>query len=238
MASVALLGSTGMVGSHILSTLLANPSVARVDTISRRTPPIAASALQAKLTTFVDGDTSRWAAQVAALAPPPSILFSALGTTRAAAGGFENQYKLDHDLNLELARAARDTGTRVYVLISSSGANPSSVIPYVRMKGELEEAVKALGFEHTIILRPGLIAGQREESRPAEAVLRFVAGIAGKVHSSLKDGWAQDADVIAKAAVNAGLKALEGDIPAGSEKVWFLHGSDIIRLGQKEWKNS
>ncbi|KAL1986568.1 hypothetical protein VTN96DRAFT_6146 [Rasamsonia emersonii] len=238
MANISLIGSTGMVGSHILSTLLGHPSVARVDSISRRTPPIAASAPQAKLTTFVDGDTSRWAAQVAALAPPPSIFMSALGTTRAAAGGFENQYKLDHDLNLELARAARDAGARVYVLISSSGANPSSVIPYSRMKGELEEAVKGLGFEHTVILRPGLIAGQREESRPAEAVFRFVAGVAGKVHSSLKNGWAQDADVIARAAVSAGLKALDGDVPAGSEKVWVLHGADIIRLGQTEWKNS
>jgi uncharacterized protein YbjT (DUF2867 family) len=195
---------------------------------------VAASAPQAKLTTFVEGDTSRWAAQVAALAPPPSIFFSSLGTTKGAAGGFENQYKLDHDLNLELARAARDAGSRVYVLISSSGANATSMIPYTRMKGELEEAVKGLGFEHTVILRPGLIAGQREESRPAEAVLRFFAGFAGKLHSSLKDSWAQEADVIGKAAVNAGLKALDGDVPQGSEKVWLLHGADIIRLGQKK----
>lgn len=100
------------------------------------------------------------------------------------------------------------------------------------MKGEIEEDVKALGFEHVVILRPGLIAGEREESRPAEAVLRFVAGTLGKVHSSLKDGWAQEAEVIGKAAVNAGLKALEGNVPQGSEKVWILYGADIIREGK------
>lgn len=102
------------------------------------------------------------------------------------------------------------------------------------MKGECEEQVKNLGFERTVILRPGVIVGPREESRPGEAVARFLATAIGKVHSSLKDPWAQDADVIAKAAVKAGLKALAGDVPTGSEKVWVLSQSDIIRLGRTE----
>ncbi|KAL3465960.1 hypothetical protein BJX64DRAFT_251348 [Aspergillus heterothallicus] len=232
MANVALLGSTGMVGTHILNSLLANSSVARVDTISRRTPQAAAAA-QSKLTTFVSDDTSKWASQLSSLTPTPSIFISSFATTRAAAGGFENQYKIEHDLNVELAKAARDAGTKVYVLISSSGASPTSNFAYPKMKGEIEEHVKALGFERTVILRPGLIAGQREESRPLEAAARFVAGAFGKLHSSLKDGWAQEADVIGKAAVNAGLKALIGDVPAGSEKVWILHGSDIIQHGKE-----
>ena len=39
--------------------------------------------------------------------------------------------------------------------------------------------------------------------------------------------------MIARAAVNAGLKALEGDVPAGSEKVWSIDGSQIIALGKE-----
>lgn len=162
------------------------------------------------------------------------MFISSFATTKAAAGGFENQHKIEHGLNVEMARAARDAGTKVYVLISSSGANKSSSIPYTRMKGEIEEDIKALGFERMVILRPGIIAGQREESRPLEAVVRFVAGNVGKLHSGLKDPWAQEADVIGEAAVNAGLKALEGDVPTGSEKVWTLYGSDIIKYGKKQ----
>lgn len=139
---------------------------------------------------------------------------------------------MEHGLNVEMARAARDAGTRVMVLISSAGASKDANMAYARMKGEIEEDVKALGFERTVILRPGLIAGTREESRPLEAAARFVAGWAGKVHAGLKNGWAQDADVIGKAAVNAGVKALEGDVPVGSEKVWVLMGSDILREGK------
>ncbi|KAJ6108123.1 hypothetical protein N7523_009446 [Penicillium sp. IBT 18751x] len=233
MANVALIGSTGMVGSHILTSLLSNNAVNRVDTISRRTPQAATAAPQTKLTTYVSDDTSTWAAQLSALAPTPEIFMSSFGTTRANAGGFENQYKIEHGLNVELARAAHDAGSKVCVLISSSGANKASNIPYSRMKGEIEEDVKALGFERTVILRPGLIAGTREESRPLEAGIRFIAGWAGKLHSSLKDGWAQEADVIGKAAVIAGLKALKGDVPAGSEKVWTIEGKSIIALAEE-----
>jgi len=229
MANAALVGCTGLVGSNILSTLLASPAIARVDTISRRHPAAADPSPPVKLTTVVDEDTDRWATRITALSPPPSILFSALGTTSGAAGGVENQYKLDHDVNLELARAARNTGTRIYVLISSAGANKSSRFSYMKMKGELEEDAKALDFEHTIILQPGAIAGKREKSRPIEAALTFVAGIVGKVHSALKDPWTQDADIIAKAAVNAALKAADGEIP---DKVWTLGGSDILKLGR------
>ncbi|KAL2870310.1 uncharacterized protein BJX67DRAFT_378296 [Aspergillus lucknowensis] len=232
MANVALIGSTGMVGSHILNSLLTNNAVSRVDTISRRTPQAASSAPRAKLTSFVSDDTSKWASQLSALTPTPSIFISSLATTRAAAGGFENQYKIEHGLNVELAKAAREAGTQVYVLISSSGANTKSNFAYMRLKGEIEEDVKALGFEKTLILRPGLIAGQREEGRPAEAAVRFIASALGKVHPSLKDGWAQEADVIGKAAVNAGLKALNGEAPAGSD-VWILHGNDIIQYGSE-----
>lgn len=43
----------------------------------------------------------------------------------------------------------------------------------------------------------------------------------------------QDADAIAKAAVSAGTKALEGTAP---EKVWILGQSDVVKFGRTEWK--
>lgn len=206
--------------------MLASPQVTHVDILARRNPP-SASSLPAKLTAFVDADTSKWAPHYRSLSPPPSIIFSALATTRAAAGGFENQYKIEHGLNVEMAKAAREAGSRVYVLISSGSASTSSMFAYTKMKGQIEEDIRALDFEHTVILRPGLIAGQREESRPAEALFRKIAGLLGSISSPiLKDGWAQEADVIAQAAVNAGLKALKGEAPG---KVWEINGREIIR---------
>jgi hypothetical protein len=102
---------------------------------------------------------------------------------------------------------------------------------YSKMKGELEEAVKALDFEHTVILRPGLLVGDRQESRPAEFVVRKIAGFAGALSNGLKDFWAQDDEVVGKAAVSAGLKALKGEGP----KVSIVGQSDVVRLGRTEW---
>ena len=122
---------------------------------------------------------------------------------------------------------------KIYVLISVAGMSKTSPFAYSRMKAELEEAVTELGFEHTIILKPGLIVGTREDSRPPEAVLRGIAKLMGAVSGGyLKDWWAQDAEVIGRAAVSAGSKALEG----GAPKVWDIAQSEIVKLGRTEWK--
>lgn len=181
----------------------------------------------------MEKDTSKWGPHISSLSPTPSVLFCALATTRGAAGGFENQYKLEHDLNIELAKAAKQAGTKTYVLISSGGATTQSHFAYMRMKGEIEEHIKEIGFDHTIIVRPGLIVGHREESRMFEGVMRGIATGLGKLHPSLKDSWAQDADAIAKAAVSAAIKVEKGEV---KDKVWVLGQSDIVQLGVKEWK--
>lgn len=144
----------------------------------------------------------------------------------------ENQRKIDYDLNLELAQAAKASGVKVYVLISSGGANAHSNFAYPKMKGELEDSVKALGFDHAIILRPGLIVGTREGSRPAEFALRKVANFAGIFGHGFKDFWAQDSDIIARAAVSAGLKALEDN---SAPKVWEIGQAEIVKLGRTDW---
>jgi uncharacterized protein YbjT (DUF2867 family) len=103
---------------------------------------------------------------------------------------------------------------------------------YLKMKGELEDAVTALDFERTVIVRPGLIVGTREDSRPPEAALRKLANFMGAISGgALKDFWAQDALVIARAAVSAALQAEERN-----ERVWIVGQSDVLRLGRTEWK--
>ncbi|KAL1610584.1 Protein fmp52, mitochondrial [Paraconiothyrium brasiliense] len=227
MTTVALAGTTGLVGSHILSTLLAHPSVSSVYAYARRAPPNPTAS--PKLFHIPNAETDQWPSQFPK-EPNPRIFFSGLGTTRGAAGSVEAQRKIDVDLNLALARAAKDVGVECYVLISSGGANSSSMMAYPKMKGELEDKVKELGFKHTVILRPGLIQGAREDSRPAEAVVRSLAGWMRKVSPKLTDFWVNDAGVIGKAAVVAGLKCVEGQREAG---VWEIGQSEIEKLGRE-----
>jgi len=229
MSSAVVAGSTGLVGSNILTTLISHPTFASISAFSRRKLPTESP----KVSSLESTDSETWPTLYPKSVPP--VFFSALGTTRAQAGGLANQRKIDLDLNLALAKAAKEAGTETYVLISSGGASSTSRLPYAAMKGELEDAVEALGFKHCVILRPGLIVGNREDSRPPEFIFRKIANTFGAVSGGkLKDFWAQDADVIARAAVNAGLQCIEGK--KKEDGLWLLGQADIVRLGRTEWK--
>lgn len=206
-------------------------AISPVTTFTRR-PLDHVSDPASRLRTLTSSNTQSWGSDYPS--PGPSVLFSALGTTRAQAGSFQKQREVDFDLNVAMARAAKNAGTKVYVLISSAGVSKTSMLPYSKLKAELDEAVSDLGFDKTVLVKPGLIVGQRADRRTAEAVLRTVAKLGGKISEPwLKDWWAQDAHVIARAAVKAGQLALEGKAPEG--KVWILSQADIRRLGRDEW---
>lgn len=229
-SSSTIIGSTGLVGSHILSTLLAADIYKPVNTITRRAPKATSPSLNA----IVDADTTKWAPALKGLSPTSAVVFSALGTTRAAAGGIANQWKIDHDLNVELAKAAKEAGAKTFVFISSGGTRglPFSMSPYAKMKNGVEDTIKELDFEHGIILKPGMILGDREEKRAAEGLLQgFVHGV-GKLSAGVQNAIGQEADVIAKAAIRAAQLAAEGKAPS---KYWVIEGSDIVRMGKTEW---
>ncbi|KAF2847452.1 NAD dependent epimerase/dehydratase family protein-like protein [Plenodomus tracheiphilus IPT5] len=227
MTTAALAGSTGLVGSNILAQLLAHPSFASVYAYARRELPNPTAST--KLNPITSTETSIWPS----LFPremKPRVFFSGLGTTKAAAGSLEAQRKIDLDLNLELARAAQEAGADTYVLISSANASSKSSFAYPKMRGELEDAVQLLGFKHTVILQPGLIVGDRNESRPAEAAVRTLAKGLRSLTPALTNFWAQDASVIARAAVSAGVMCVEGKKEEG---VWIVGQGDITRLGKE-----
>ena len=156
-----------------------------------------------------------------------------MGTTRGQVGSFEAQRKIDYDLNLAMARSAHAGGIKVVVILSSAGTSASSPMPYAKMKVQLEDAVKTIGFPHVVIVRPGLLVGGRQDSRPGEYFIRSVARGLGAISKGLTDFWAQDALEVARAIVAATQQCVEGKRPEG---VWTLQQADVVRLGRKEWK--
>lgn len=164
MATAAVFGCTGAVGSQILATLLSTDAVSSVKTISRRLP----NAQSPKLQVIEEGDITKWGGMISSLSPKPSMVFNAVGTTRAAAGGIQNQWKIDHDSCVENAKAAKEAGVKTYVYISSGGTRNflSRYAPYSKMKIGVEDAIKRLDFEHAIILRPGMIIGRETSKAP------------------------------------------------------------------------
>ena len=142
-----VIGATGAVGKDLIDQLLKDDAFGSVVAFVRR--PLAVE--NPKLTVHViDFDhPERWRQLLRG-----DVLFSCLGTTIKAAGSQAVQWKVDYTYQYEAAKAARENGVETYALVSAIGASPKAKFFYNRMKGELEEAVKKLGFPACFILQP------------------------------------------------------------------------------------
>ncbi len=142
-----LIGATGATGSDLLQLLLGDSKVERVAIFVRRDPQITHPKLEVHLIDF--DKKEQWRHLVKG-----DILFSCLGTTLKDAGSKEAQWKVDHDYQYRFAEAARENGVGTLLLVSSMNASLKSPFFYARMKVELEEAVRKLGFPRLMIFRP------------------------------------------------------------------------------------
>jgi uncharacterized protein YbjT (DUF2867 family) len=160
---VALLaGASGLVGGYALDSLLDAPDFARVFAISRRPLGREHPRLANRIVQF-----DRLEAQLKGTVC--HVAFCCLGTTRKKAGGSEEAFReVDYDLTLAFARAARAAGAQRLVVVSSVGADPASKYMYLRVKGEVEQALEQVGFPSLDILQPGALYGWRGELRPLE----------------------------------------------------------------------
>ena len=165
-----LIGATGATGKDLLDLLLKDDDFERVDIFVRRDVDSNNEKLNVQVIDFEKPD--RWKHLVRG-----DVLFSCLGTTLKAAGSKEAQWKIDYDYQYEFAKAARENGVDNYVLVSSSGASPDSFLFYPRMKGQLEDAVKSLGFAKLSIFNPPILE-RKNTDRTGEVigikVIRFL----------------------------------------------------------------
>ncbi|APX74890.1 Uncharacterised protein [Achromobacter insolitus] len=149
---VLLAGASGLVGGRILQALLMDRTVAKVHALGRRALPVSHPKLQVHVVDF--GNLP--------VLPPADEVYLALGTTIKVAGSQEAFRAVDLSANLATARAAYAAGARRAGLVSAVGANSQSSVFYNRVKGELEDALKALGLTALVIAQPSLLLDYRE----------------------------------------------------------------------------
>lgn len=163
-----LAGATGLVGGECLRLLLACPAYSSVIVVTRR--PLGAMGTAAKVREVVVDFASL--ASVRAQLGADDV-FCTLGTTIRKAGSQARFREVDFTYPLRLAELTLAAGARHYSLVSAVGANSASGVFYARVKGELEEALRAMPWPGLSLLRPSLIAGERQESRPIERLTGY-----------------------------------------------------------------
>jgi uncharacterized protein YbjT (DUF2867 family) len=94
--------------------------------------------------------------------PRVDEVYLALGTTIKVAGSQAAFRAVDLDANLAVARAAASAGARRVGLVSAAGADSRSSMFYNRVKGELEDALKAMGLTALVLAQPSLLLDKRE----------------------------------------------------------------------------
>lgn len=213
MADALLAGASGLVGQALARQW---PGPEALHLLVRRPLPQPSPACRIRIVDF---------GTLPAL-PPADRAFCALGTTIKVAGSQAAFRAVDFDAVLAFARAARATGAQRFGLVSALGSNPASSNFYARVKGEVEAAVAALGFESLVIARPSLLLGDRtaldQPERRGEligqALTRHVGGL-------IPARWRPiEAEVVARALVRAVDRAVPG--------VTRLDSAALQRLGR------
>lgn len=166
-------GASGLVGGELLKLLLNDSQVTKIVSIARRS-------LQIENPKLVEIQTPLEKIE-AFILPPSQVAFCCLGTTIKKAGSQENFKKVDHDYVLNFARAAKKVGVEKFVIVTAMGADANSSVFYNRVKGQVENDLKKMGFASLIILQPSLLLGDRSESRPLEKFFIQSAPVLNKI---------------------------------------------------------
>ena len=190
-----VLGSTGLIGKHLLTYLGEKDlSVIAITRRSIKDIPKNASPMIIDFDEFLDQGHL----------PGCEHIYICLGTTIKKAGSQESFKKVDLDYCLGFAKKARESGATTISLVTSVGANADSKNFYLKTKGKLENEVKAMGFDSVNIFQPGLLLGNRDEIRPLEFLGQYGSFLLNMfLFGSLKKYRSIEASKVAHAMANS-----------------------------------
>jgi len=157
----AVVGATGAIGKEVVDLLLVREEVASVTVLVRRANSFPENKkLTEKVIDFdkLDGNDFKGF----------DVFFCCLGSTIKKAGSQAAFRKVDYDGIVAVGQLAKAGGTRHLALVSSVGAASNSGTFYLKVKGEAEDALRALRFDMLTIYRPSVLEANRGEARCGE----------------------------------------------------------------------
>lgn len=159
-----LLGASGATGQKLLPLLLDDPRYSKIITLSRRGTGISHRKLENRIVDFDDLAAGFKGLKV-------DDCYCTFGTTIKIAGSEEAMIRIDHEWVMDFARACLAAGATRFAYLSAANANAGSSVFYARLKGQTEDALKALGFADLAIFRPSMIIAERVDRRWAESLI-------------------------------------------------------------------
>ena len=162
-----IIGATGATGKDLVTQLLADDTYSEVHCFVRKPLTLTHPKLHTHVVDFEN--PKAWADLLRG-----DVAFSCLGTTLAVAGSKEAQWRVDYDYQYNFAKHCRNNGVPTFVLISAAGAKAPSKLFYNRMKGQLEDAIKALGFARLLIFQPSVLVRKGSDRKGEQFGLKMI----------------------------------------------------------------
>jgi uncharacterized protein YbjT (DUF2867 family) len=156
-----ILGASGLVGHELLELLIMDGRFSKIDLLSRRELDLRSLKVTNHVVNFE-------AINSLPDINHPDVLFITFGTTIKKAGSKKNQFAIDVEIPSKIMRLAQNIGMQKCVLVSALGVTKYSPFFYSRMKANLEERSKKIGFDQLIIIKPSVLEGARLEKRKGE----------------------------------------------------------------------
>lgn len=201
--TATLIGATGLIGNYLLDELLNDDFYHTIRVLIRRPMEFTHSKLEKKLVDFEDTESFRLALEGS------DVVFCAIGTTQKKVKGDKVAYrKVDYDITVNAAKFCKVNGCETFVFVSSVGANSKSNNFYLKLKGEVEEAIKSVDLKSVHIMRPSVLLGDRNEFRMGEKISKgIMSTFSFLIPSKYKPIHGKD---VARAMMAAALKKEEG----------------------------
>lgn len=206
-----VIGATGATGKDLVAELLADEQFDEVHIFVRRNTNIQHDKLRVHVVDFDKIDA--WKDHLQG-----DALFSALGTTIKQAGSQKEQWKVDYTYQYEVAKAARENGVPTMALVSSAWATADSKVFYTRMKGQLEDDVKKLGFRSLYIMRPPSLI-RKGTDRFGESVSVKILQAINKI-GLLRSIRPMPTSQVAHAMISLAKQAKEGAFTFEPQDIW------------------
>ncbi len=166
---VTLFGSSGLIGGFLLDKLLADASFEKIIVVRRDALVHTHPKVSVRQINFTSQK------EVERAVENSSIVFSCIGTTQAKVKGNKATYRtIDYDITLSIAKACKAKNVASFLYVSSAGANSARSGFYLKLKGEIDDAIRMLKLPSATILRPSLLLGKRKEFRFGEMMAQLI----------------------------------------------------------------
>ncbi|WP_339627308.1 nucleoside-diphosphate sugar epimerase [uncultured Maribacter sp.] len=208
-----ILGATGLTGGLLLQKLIDDNRYSTIKLFSRTR----IEGLPNKVIQFIVNilELERYRTDFIA-----DEVYCCIGTTAKKTPNKKLYKKIDYGIPVTAAKLAKENDIPTFLVISAMGANKASNVFYNRTKGEMEQDVLQQGIKNTLILRPSLIGGERNERRVLEKIGIVVFKIIQPLFiGPLKKYKTINAESIAQAMVNLANNVSKTEIIITSDNI-------------------